>query len=202
MEIRPFRVGDNFSYLIYCVQTGKTALLDPGMNASEAMRFIGNSGLELACVICTHHHLDHVAESHRVAELYKCDIIASKQDAGRIEGITSTVSDGETMVIGNVALTFLMTPGHTPGSMCVLADGKALFTGDTLFIGDCGRTDMPGGSNSQMFHSLQKLKELPDDTIIYPGHDYGNRPFDSLGNQKRTNKTLLAASLRTFSSIL
>jgi len=77
-----------------------------------------------------------------------------------------------------------------------------VLTGDTLFIGDCGRTDLPGGSLEEMFQTLQqKIKTLPDEYIVYPGHDYGERPFDRLGNQKQSNKTLLAKTLKEFSQI-
>ena len=201
MKIGQFRTRDNFCYVVQCETSGKAAIIDPGNNASEAMRFIGNANLEVVCAILTHHHTDHTAESQRVGAVYGCDVIASVPDAGSIEGVTLTVSDGDEMQVGRVRLRFLITPGHTPGSMCVLADDHALFTGDTLFIGDCGRTDLPGGSNAQMFASLQRLKALPDDVVIYPGHDYGSRPFDTLGNQKRTNKALLAATLEDFSVI-
>jgi glyoxylase-like metal-dependent hydrolase (beta-lactamase superfamily II) len=79
---------------------------------------------------------------------------------------------------------------------------KALLTGDTLFIGDCGRTDLPGGNLAEMFMTLQqKILPLPDELIIYPGHDYGEKPYDTLGNQKKTNKTLRAKTLQEFSMI-
>jgi glyoxylase-like metal-dependent hydrolase (beta-lactamase superfamily II) len=202
MQIKQFRVGiDNFSYLIQCTQTRKCALIDPGNNASEAMKFIGSENLELVFVIDTHHHRDHTADNARVASLYHCDIVSSEVDAALLEGVTRFVSDGESLMLGNVRLEFLLTPGHTPGGLCVLADGKALFTGDTLFIGDCGRTDLEGGSNRKLFASLQRLKSLPDDVIVYSGHDYGGVPFDSLGNQKKRNRALLAASLDEFQHI-
>jgi glyoxylase-like metal-dependent hydrolase (beta-lactamase superfamily II) len=99
-------------------------------------------------------------------------------------------------------LSCLLTPGHTPGGICIIVDKKALLTGDTLFIGDCGRTDLPGGSLEEMFKTLQeKIFLLSDELIVYPGHDYGEKPFDSLGNQKRTNKTLKAKTLKEFSTI-
>jgi len=95
-----------------------------------------------------------------------------------------------------------MTPGHTKGGICIIVDDKAILTGDTLFIGDCGRTDLPGGSLQEMFHTLQqKILPLPDDLLVYPGHDYGEKPFDRLGNQKQTNKTLRARTLQEFSLI-
>ena len=116
--------------------------------------------------------------------------------------IDQIVSDADILQLGTVPLTIIHTPGHTPGGICILVNKTALLTGDTLFIGDCGRTDLPGGDVSQMFHSLhEKIMKLPDELIVYPGHDYGNKPFDTLGNQKRTNKTLLESSLHKFSQI-
>jgi len=112
------------------------------------------------------------------------------------------VSDGSQLKVGNIVLSFLLTPGHTPGGICIIVDGEAMLTGDTLFIGDCGRTDLPGGSLEEMFQTLQtKIMSLSDELLVYPGHDYGEKPFDTLGNQKRTNKTLRARSLKEFSQI-
>jgi glyoxylase-like metal-dependent hydrolase (beta-lactamase superfamily II) len=112
------------------------------------------------------------------------------------------IRDKDHLELGTVSLDFLLTPGHSKGGICIIVDNKALLTGDTLFIGDCGRTDLPGGSLDEMFRTLQeKIMTLPDELIIYPGHDYGEKPFDSLGNQKRTNKTLRAKTLKDFSLI-
>jgi hydroxyacylglutathione hydrolase len=112
------------------------------------------------------------------------------------------VSDKSQLNIGKILVEFLLTPGHTPGGICIIVDNQAVLTGDTLFIGDCGRTDLPGGNLGLMYASLhEKILHLPDDFIVYPGHDYGNKPFDSLGNQKRTNKTLIAKTLKEFSAI-
>ena len=88
------------------------------------------------------------------------------------------------------------------GGISIIVDDEAFLTGDTLFIGDCGRTDLPGGNLSQMFRTLhEKIKDLPDHLIVYPGHNYGDKPYDLLGNQKRRNKTLLAKNLKEFSKI-
>ena len=114
---------------------------------------------------------------------------------------TNVPNDKECFHLGYVKLDFIHTPGHTPGGMCIIVDDDSILTGDTLFIGDCGRCDLPGGSLSQMFQSLQKIKSLFDNLIVYPGHDYGNKPFDKLGNQKKINKTLLAKNLEDFSKI-
>ena len=98
-------------------------------------------------------------------------------------------------------MIFVHAPGHTSGGICIIVDASYLLTGDTLFIGDCGRTDLPDGSNEDMYATLQMLKNLPDELIVYPGHDYGKKPFDTLENQKKTNKTMLAKSLDIFSQI-
>ncbi|MDD4307899.1 MAG: hydroxyacylglutathione hydrolase family protein [Thermoplasmata archaeon] len=202
MKISQIRVGaDNFSYLISCEATKKAAIVDPGTNASEAMKAIGKDNLELLWIINTHFHSDHTAENLRLKEIYGCGIIASAPDSDRLEDVAMKVSDGDTLQLGLAKLEFILTPGHTPGSMCVLADSRFLMTGDTLFIGDCGRTDMPGGSDRDMFLSLQKLKSLPDKTILYPGHDYGDIPFDTIQSQKLTNKTLKAKTLEELCKI-
>jgi len=108
------------------------------------------------------------------------------------------VDDGETARIGNLSAQFLHTPGHTPGSQCLLVEGK-LFTGDTLFIDACGRVDMPGGDAEKMWHSLnRKLYALPDSIVIYPGHHYGNRKTATIGEQKETNPYMSFTSAEEF----
>ena len=198
MVIEQILVGhDNFSYLIYCQETKLAALVDSGYDASSAMKQIDDLNLNLKFIINTHGHRDHTASNDRVKNTYKCQIIVSSA----AENPDISVSHEEIISLGNVKMRFLHTPGHTPGDMCIIVDEKYLLTGDTMFIGDCGRTDLPGGSNGQMFASLQMLKSLPDELIVYPGHDYGNKPSDTLGNQKLVNKTLLAASAIEFSKI-
>ena len=101
------------------------------------------------------------------------------------------VSDHTKLKLGQITLHFIHTPGHTPGSICIKVNNSAIITGDTLFIDDCGRTDLPGGSLIEMYNTLQKkILPLSNELIVYPGHDYGPKPFDTLGNQKNTNKTL------------
>jgi glyoxylase-like metal-dependent hydrolase (beta-lactamase superfamily II) len=130
-------------------------------------------------------------------------IVSSKEDGQKLPIKPDIfVYDKSQLKVGNILLSFLLTPGHTPGGICIIVDEKAILTGDTLFIGDCGRTDLPGGNLAQMYASLhEKIMHLPDELIVYPGHDYGEKPFDSLGNQKRVNKTLLAKNLMEFSMI-
>jgi len=200
MTVEQIRVGrDNFSYLIYCKDTRKAALVDPGSNAHKAMGRVGHLGLKLLYIINTQHHGDHIGENPRVKKTYDCKIIASNKE--NLTDYDISVQDGEILSFGNTKLKFMHTPGHTRGSMCIVEDDRYLLTGDTLFIGDCGRTDLPGGDNSQMFRSMQKIKSLPGELIVYPGHDYGTQPYDSLGNQKKVNKALLAVNQKEFDEI-
>jgi glyoxylase-like metal-dependent hydrolase (beta-lactamase superfamily II) len=107
------------------------------------------------------------------------------------------VDNHDTLEVGRLRLTFLHTPGHTPGSQCFLVDGR-LIAGDTLFIGSCGRTDLPGSDPSEMYYSLtQRLGALPDDTVLFPGHNYGG-PSSTIGDEKQQNPYMRFASLGDF----
>ena len=213
MTTEQIRTGrDNFTYLIYCQSTKEAVIIDPGMDAAPALSRISVLGLDLEYIINTHHHADHTAANQSVKKLFSCQILAHELDAPKIRGgVDSMLQDDQTLSLGEILIKILHTPGHTKGGICLLVndepDGddqssRYLLTGDTLFIGDCGRTDLPGGSNQEMFYSInEKIKPLPDDLIVYPGHDYGNKPFDTLGSQKKTNKVLLASTLEEFERI-
>lgn len=205
MALEQIRVGyDNFCYVIYCPVHKKAALVDPGVDATQALEFIALKNLTLEYVIVTHYHSDHSADCKRIKNLFpKVRLVASKEDGENLALHTDVVVfEGSQIKVGDTVLDFLLTPGHTPGGICILVDNKALLTGDTLFIGDCGRTDLSGGNLTQMFTTLhEKIRHLPDELMVYPGHDYGEKPFDTLGNQKFTNKTLLAKTLKEFSVI-
>ena len=205
MTIEQNRVGfDNFSYIIYCQKTNKAAIVDPGFNTSKLLEFISSNNLELKYIITTHHHSDHTSGIQKIkGSISSSKIVASKLDCSKLGWkVDIKVSDGDRLELGEVNLNFILTPGHTPGGICIIVDNEAIITGDTLFIGDCGRTDLPGGDLAQMFRTLQeKIMPLPDHLIVYPGHDYGDKPFDTLGNQKRTNQTLIAKNLEGFSKI-
>lgn len=205
MAIEQIKVGlDNFSYIIYCPITKKAAIVDPGFDAFKTLKFISSKELELKYIITTHYHIDHSSESQRIKNLIPSSkIVASKQDGKKLDVKPDIiVSDGSRLKLGEVDIDFLLTPGHTPGSICILVDDEALLTGDTLFIDNCGRTDLPGGNSAQMYKTLhQKIMSLPDHLIVYPGHDYGDKPFDTLEKQKCTNKTLLSKNLDEFLKI-
>jgi glyoxylase-like metal-dependent hydrolase (beta-lactamase superfamily II) len=203
-KITQFKVGfDNFSYVISCLKTHKAAIVDPSSDATKSIDYINTHQLQLEFILLTHHHSDHSYATEYVKNKLPSKIVASKSDGNLLDfDVDIFISDNEQLLIGHVPLTFILTPGHTKGSICILVDNVALLTGDTLFIGDCGRTDLPGGDLFQMYQTLQeKIIPLPDHLIVYPGHDYGPIPFDTLGHQKQTNKTLLAKTIDEFSKI-
>jgi len=205
VPIEQLNVGyDNFCYVLYCPFHKNAAVVDPGFDATKILQMLTAKNLMLEYIILTHHHSDHTAETKHLQTVFPSSkIVASEADGKKLSVKPDVyVNDGSQLKLGNVRLDFLLTPGHTKGGICILVDKTALLTGDTLFIGDCGRTDLPGGSLAEMFSTLQeKIMTLPDELIVYPGHDYGEKPFDSLGNQKRTNKTLRAKNLKEFSMI-
>lgn len=205
LAIEQTKVGiDNFSYIVYCPVGKKAAIVDPGFDASKTLKFISSKNLKLEYIIVTHYHSDHSSETKRIKNLIPSSmIVASEQDGKKLDVKPDMiVSDGNQLKLGEIIMNFISTPGHTPGGICIIVDDEALLTGDILFIGDCGRTDLPGGDITQMYKTLhEKILSLPDHLIVYPGHDYGDKPFDKLGNQKMTNKTLLAKNLDEFSKI-
>jgi glyoxylase-like metal-dependent hydrolase (beta-lactamase superfamily II) len=205
VTIKQIKAGfDNFSYIIYCQKKRKAAIIDPGFDASKLLAFISSNNLELEYIIATHYHSDHTGGILKIKNSNPLSkIIASDLDGAKLGmEVDIKVTDDYSLKLGEVNLKFILTPGHTPGGICIIVDNEALLTGDTLFIGDCGRTDLLGGDLVQMFRTLkEKILPLPDHLIVYPGHDYGNKPYDTLGNQKRINKTLIAKNLDEFSKI-
>ena len=193
MAIEQIKVGfDNFSYIIYCINSNNAAIIDPGYDSSKLINYISRQRLNLKYIILTHYHSDHISHCPQLKKQYPdIKIISSKIDSKHINfTIDIGVLDDDEINLGDISLKFILTPGHTPGSMCIVIDDNAILTGDTLFIGDCGRVDLPGGNLNQMYQSLHnKLMKLSDNLVVYPGHDYGNKPYDFLGNQKNNFST-------------
>ena len=190
------RHGDNFSYIIADDTTREAAVVDPSFNAAEIIRVLKTEGLKLKYVINTHGHSDHTAGNEELLSMFPAKTVAHK--LSRINADVA-VDDGDDVRVGNVAIRVIHTPGHTPDSICLLVDNRKLLTGDTLFVGECGRTDMPGGNSRSMYDSLfNKLLKLDDDVEVYPGHDYGSRPFSTIGEERRSNYVLQPRSLAEF----
>ncbi|MDG6225735.1 MAG: hydroxyacylglutathione hydrolase family protein [Candidatus Thermoplasmatota archaeon] len=202
MAVDQLRTGsDNFAYIIHDEAARKAAVVDPGSGIRDIAGSIRSLRLDLELIICTHHHGDHTAGAVEFKRMLGGRIAAHALDAPLIPGVDLKLEDGDVLKAGSIAIEVIHTPGHTPGGICLLVESRFLLTGDTLFIGECGRCDLPGGSLEQMFHSLKRLGSLPDDLIVYPGHDYGPRPSDTLMNQKRTNYTMRARSIEEFSGL-
>ena len=204
MVIEQIKVGfDNFSYIIYDLVSKESVVVDPSININKQVDFLKTKKLELKYIINTHHHRDHTLKNDKLKETYPEAKIIVSEAYKKILDINPKLKayEGLELKIGSIHLKFLLTPGHTPDGLCIIVDDKAIITGDTLFIDNCGRADLPGGNIINLFNSLQKIKQLSDDIVVYPGHDYGPKLFDILGNQKKTNKTLLAKNIDEFSKI-
>ncbi|MBN1832213.1 MAG: MBL fold metallo-hydrolase [Deltaproteobacteria bacterium] len=209
MELEQIKVGfmDVFCYIVACPVTKEALLIDPGGHEEQLVERISQKGIELKYIVNTHGHPDHVCGNARVKELTGAKIVMHEKDneiftspAGqeraRQMGFTPsppadiTIKDGDRIVVGEVSLEVIHTPGHSPGGICLLVDGN-LFTGDTLFVGAVGRTDLPNSSLDQFMDSIQhRLLTLPDDTVVWPGHDYGPKPSSTIGEEKQSNPWL------------
>lgn len=188
--------GDNFSYIIGDETTKEAAVVDSSFNAGEIIRILKAENLALKYIINTHNHSDHTAGNSELRSMFNAKIVA--HSLSRINADIK-VDDGEIIHVGRIPVKIIFTPGHTPDGICLLVDGQKLLTGDTLFVGECGRTDMSGGNSKNMYHSLfNKILKLKDNVEVYPGHDYGLRPYSTIGDEKRSNYTLEPRSLAEF----
>ena len=200
----------NFVYLVGSKRTREVAIVDPAWEINELLEHIRSRELTPVAALVTHYHPDHIGgeifgqQIEGLSELLAAQgmkVYVNKLEADGVKGLTgisdsdlARVDSGDTLRIGDVEVEFLHTPGHTPGSQCFRVNG-ALVAGDTLFIQGCGRVDLPGGNPDQLYESLQKLAALPDDVILFPGHDYGGGPHRSLEETKQMNPYLRIPSL-------
>ena len=191
----------NFIYLIGDPQTHEAAVVDPGWEVPKILDAIRQDGYRLTAAFVTHHHFDHCMGLTELLKAVDVPVYAHRADAPLLKVAPSSlkpVAGGETIQVGDVPLTLIHTPGHTPGSQCLLVDGR-LLTGDTLFIRACGRWDLPGGDPAQLYDSLNvRLKALDEATVVYPGHDYADRPVSTIGEEKRDNPFLKPPSREAF----
>jgi len=187
--------GDNFSYILADDLTKEAAVVDPNFNVDAIIPVLRGQNLIVKYVIDTHSHLDHTAGNEDIKSKFGAKVVAHKS-AKIVKDVG--VVDGDILRLGRLTITVIHTPGHSPDGISLLVDNK-LLTGDTLFVGECGRTDLSGGSSSDMYHSLfDKLMKLDDGVEVYPGHDYGPRPHSTIGVERRTNYTLVKRTLDDF----
>jgi hydroxyacylglutathione hydrolase len=188
--------GDNFTYLIADEKTKDSAVVDSSYNADEIIKILKKQNLRLKYIINTHSHSDHTAGNKDLQSIFGGKIVAHK-----LSGINcdERVEDGDVLKVGTVSMKIVYTPGHTFDSISILVDNQKLLTGDTLFVGECGRTDMPGGNSKNMYDSLfNKILKLKDTVEVYPGHDYGSTPTSTIGRERTSNYTLKPRTLEEF----
>lgn len=187
--------GDNFSYIVADEATAEAAVVDPSFNADAIVAIAKDQNLKVKYIINTHDHTDHTAGNEEVRSAFGAKIVTHQLSRVRKD---VGVVDGDTIKLGKVVIKVIHTPGHTSDGICLLVDNK-LLTGDTLFVGECGRTDLPGGDSESMYNSLfQKLMKLDDAVEVYPGHDYGPKDHSTIGAERRTNYTLKTRTLEEF----
>jgi hydroxyacylglutathione hydrolase len=206
MDIEQILVGEMavFCYIVACPETKEALVIDPAGDEDRIVGRVKEKGLQLKYIVNTHGHADHVCGNARMKEstgakivMHPMDVqfclnpdaqaIASHYGFAQSPPADMEVDDGDKIRIGNVSLDVIHTPGHSPGGICLLGDGN-VFTGDTLFVGGVGRIDLPGAIMPDFLISIkEKLLVLPDDTIVWPGHDYGEKSSSTIGIEKKTN---------------
>lgn len=192
-----------FSYLVACGKTKEALVIDPAGDIDAIIAEAAKEGFRILRIVNTHGHVDHIMGNAELKKKTNASITIHEGDADLIAAVPplklqlfnaeaspppdTTVKDNDIITVGEGRIGVVHTPGHTPGSVCLHLDGY-LFTGDTLFVEGVGRTDLPGGSWSQLFKSItEQVFSFPDDTIIMPGHNYGPRPSSTVGDEKRNN---------------
>ena len=207
--LRQIEVGPmaNFVYLIGDPDRREAVLVDPAWEVDAVVDLAEKDGYTVTGGLVTHWHPDHTNQVERLLDRVKGKLHvheAEEEILSRLVGRSEVVKTkgGDELEVGSVTVRFVHTPGHTPGSQCFLVDvpgdDSALVSGDTLFIGACGRTDFPKGSPEEMYRSLDRLKALPDGTVLLPGHNYADRPISTIKDERETNPMMLFPSMDAF----
>ncbi|MBI2982540.1 MAG: MBL fold metallo-hydrolase [Deltaproteobacteria bacterium] len=206
MYLQQLEVGmmKNFNYLIGDPVTKECAYVDPAWEVDRLLALAKRDGYQIRKVLLTHRHFDHIEGVERVVEETGAQVYVNYLDQEPVQKKAKKIillTAGGVFGIGELKVTALHTPGHTPGSTCFLVEDLHLFTGDTLFQGNCGRCDLPGGDPKELFKSLQKLKGLDPAVKVYPGHDYGTKPVTTIGYERQHNPTLRTGGFGEFEEI-
>jgi hydroxyacylglutathione hydrolase len=194
--VKQFRTGGdrNFGYLAADDVTRKAMVVDPSYDPQGIVAFARGRGYEIAYVFCTHGHSDHTNGNEEIERLTgRRPLVfgSTEPETGAV------VADGARFPLGEYTITVLHTPGHSPDAICLYV-GDAVFTGDTLFVGKVGGTDFGPGAEAEYDSLHHKLLALPDETRVFPGHDYGVRPESTIADERKTNPFLLRPDLEAF----
>ena len=197
MLLDQYRVGPylNFTYLVADREGGEGVVIDPSFGIDPVLEAIDSKSVKVRYILNTHSHPDHVAGNKDVRERTGAKVVAHRVAP---LGQDVSVDDGDAIAAGRLKFEVVHTPGHTKDSVLYIFEGNVA-TGDTLFVGECGRTDLPGGDPSEMYDSLhRRLVALDDGLVVLPGHDYGATPTSTIGREKRENYTLAPRSRAEF----
>ncbi len=221
LYFRQLPVGEmaNLAYLVGSISARQALIVDPAWDVDALLDEAARDDVEVVGALITHYHQDHVGGHlfgqsiqgvDRLLERAPVPLHVHKLEADGLMQVTGVSKNdvtlhegGDVIELGSIRTRLLHTPGHTPGSQCFLIEeaGQAaqLVSGDTLFLGSCGRVDLPGSDPEAMYHSLTgTLKKLPDETLLFPGHLYSPEAQSTMGEQKRSNPFLRVASLEMF----
>jgi glyoxylase-like metal-dependent hydrolase (beta-lactamase superfamily II) len=201
MLLRQFVVGpyQNFTYIVASREGGEGVIIDPSFGIEPVLSAIDEQSLRIRYILNTHSHPDHVAGNDEVRARTGAKVGAYRSAP---LGQDLPLEDGQELTVGGIPIRVLHTPGHTPDSVLYLFEGRVA-TGDTLFVGECGRTDLPGGDPGALYDSLfSRVLQLDDATVVLPGHDYGATPTSTIGKERRTNYVLQPRTREEFIAFL
>ena len=204
-EVVQIEVGllQNFCEILYCPETRAAAIVDPAWEVDTLLREVKRLDLTVQLALITHTHNDHIEGVDELCAKTGATVVVNPREAERVRAAGRTLADaidGRDIAIGGRGVRALETRGHTVGGTCYLADGYVV-TGDVLFVGGCGRTDFTGGDTAEMWQSLQRLMRLPEQTRVYPGHNYGETATSTIAHETLTNPYLRCATFEEFRAL-
>ncbi|MEE9563419.1 MAG: hydroxyacylglutathione hydrolase family protein [Nitrosopumilaceae archaeon] len=201
MKVHQIEVGhmQNFSYVVEDEDSGEAIIIDPSWDLPNIEQVVKRNDLKVKYIVNTHHHFDHTLGNEAMAKSTEAKIVQHEASDLKHDEI---VHDGDKIQFGNSELLVVHTPGHSKDSICLIGDGK-IFSGDTLFVGNCGRVDLPGGSSKELYHSLfDILYNLDENLVLYSGHNYGPATTSTLGKEKETNFVLQKRTEEEFVTLM
>jgi hydroxyacylglutathione hydrolase len=206
LHVQQLKLGpmDNFVYLVGAEGAQEVAVIDPAWDVDAIERAAAEAGKRIACAVVSHCHPDHVNGLPELLRRHDIPVYAQRKElefSAELRAVGDAVKGvdpGQAIQVGPLSATLLHTPGHTPGSHCVLAGGT-LLSGDTVFVNGCGRCDLPGGDPEEMYRTIwQVLMKLPPETRLLPGHDYGDVPASTLARERERNPHFQHHDLASF----